>query len=35
MATLREPLVSGDLEGLMAEGAAWSEETAINEATKA
>lgn len=35
MATLREPLASGDLEGLMAEGGAWSEERAVNEATKA
>jgi hypothetical protein len=34
MATLREPLASGALERLMAEGAVWSEETAVNEATK-
>ncbi len=34
-ATLRERLPPGDVERLMAEGAGWNEESAVNEATRA
>ena len=34
MSILREHLVHGDIERLVAEGAAWTEEQAVNEATK-
>ena len=33
-ATLREQLVPDEIERLVAEGAAWTEEQAVNEATK-